>query len=80
MIRDPSDGTIREAQEHQLKPLETQVDRLKSDDLNTGLREPSGRADYLARLDRSRKWLATYRTNPEKAVRETSDQTGEGGE
>ncbi len=47
MIRDPSDGSVREK-----KPIEPA----------TGLREPKDRADYLERLNKSREWLKEYKS------------------
>lgn len=62
MIRDPSDGSVRE------RPV--------LDTATTGLAHAvtPQQAEERARLDRSRQWLSTYRTNPERVAR----MTGEG--
>lgn len=55
MIRDPSDGSVRE------KPvLQTGT---------TGLPVTKEQAQELARLERSRQWLSQYRTDPESVAR-----------
>ena len=57
MIRDPSDGSVRE------KPVL---------DTNTSGLAPAmtkQQAEELARLERSRQWLSQYRTNPEGVAR-----------
>lgn len=54
MIRDPSDGTVREAP----KPAET-VSVKPTPSPDTGLRQPT-RTDAQERLDRSRNWLKEY--------------------
>jgi hypothetical protein len=62
MIRDPSDGSVREPVEHQLKPLEKQVyvdDKPILSTATSGLPAPA--AKDADRHERSRKWLADYR-------------------
>jgi len=57
VIRDPSDGSVRE------KPV--------LDTATTGL-APSMTKDQaaeLARIERSRQWLSRYRTDPERVAR-----------
>lgn len=77
MIRDPSDGSVKDVLDHHAKPLETGVDQSKSDGLiTTGLPDPSPKTEYLERLGRSRKWLSDYRTNPERTAR-LMGETGE---
>lgn len=62
MIRDPSDGSVRE------KPvLQTET---------TGLPVTKEQAEELARLERSRQWLSKYRTDPESVAR-MNGETGE---
>jgi hypothetical protein len=75
MIRDPSDGTVRE------KPMAMSEPGIAGlspviETTTSGLPTPSSRSDYLARLDRSREWLAKYRTNPERVAR-LMGETGE---
>jgi len=56
MIRDPSDGSVREAPKIEVgipTTLETGIPA-------SGLREPSKRGDVQARLEASREWLKTY--------------------
>ena len=77
MIRDPSDGSVKpEPSKLNAHPMAEQNPVIEAGMPTSGLREPSHRADYLARLDRSRDWLRKYRTNPEKVVREQGE-TGE---
>ena len=63
MIRDPSDGSVREPVEHQAKPLEKQVHvdgKPVLDTITSGLQTGSTKPENLARLQRSREWLADY--------------------
>lgn len=57
MTRDPSDGSVKEqtTQTRDENPIDHNA--LLSTD-TSGLREPGGKPDYLARLQRSRQWLA----------------------
>lgn len=62
MIRDPSDGSVRE------KPvIETTT---------SGLPEASQKSSYQVRLEASRSWLKEYHAskNPEKVVRDMGEQ------
>lgn len=61
MIRDPSDGSVRS------KPV--------IDTSTTGLAPALTKEQEAerARLDRSRKWLSAYRTNPEAVARLTGE-------
>jgi len=67
MIRDPSDGSVRE---HQPKSLEKKANGEEKPVLSTGisgLRETSTKPENLARLERSRQWLKAYyarKSNP----------------
>lgn len=63
MIRDPSDGTVREV-DHQPKPLETKPYASERPVLITttsGLPDASTKPDRIARLEKSREWLKQYR-------------------
>lgn len=60
MIRDPSDGTVREAVEHHPEPLKQKAKLPESDEFGTGLRQPT-RTDAQLRLEQSREWLKQYR-------------------
>lgn len=63
MIRDPSDGTVRD---HHAKPLETKPYASKSDDLITTALAPLPKdAKIAAQLQKSREWLKAYH-NPVK--------------
>lgn len=63
MIRDPSDGTVREAPKEEpskLKPPAPGPD--------TGIRQPQ-RTDAMLRLEKSRQWLREYhdrKNDPQK--------------
>lgn len=74
MIRDPSDGTVREKPKAEPQVFDSGGPVIKT--TTSGLRTSSARSDYLARLDRSREWLAKYRTDPEKTAR-LMGETGE---
>jgi len=77
MIRDPSDGSVRDIPPTtlgQLGPVESAV--LKASDLpplpspgpDTGVRQPA-RTDAQLRLEKSRQWLRDYharKSNPQK--------------
>lgn len=54
MIRDPSDGSVREPP----KPAET-VSAKPTPSPDTGIRQPT-RTDAQERLERSREWLRNY--------------------
>jgi hypothetical protein len=49
MIRDPSDGTVKEKQERSVLSSPA-----------SGLPITKGNADEIARLEKSREWLKTY--------------------
>lgn len=69
MIRDPSDGTVK----HQQKPLQSKDLCPESPVLDTGtsgLPISKSKADYLARLEESRKWLLEYKSKPDQTVGE----------
>jgi hypothetical protein len=70
MIRDPSDGSVREAPQADLKP----AGRTPGPD--TGLRQPT-RTEAQERLERSREWLRDYRAKKERgnAARGSDDQS-----
>ena len=53
MIRDPSDGTVRE------KPKAEMASAKPRPSPDTGLRQPT-RTDAQERLDKSREWLKNY--------------------
>lgn len=55
MIRDPSDGSVRE------KPSAVGIPATKPIGPDTGLRQPT-RTDAQLRLEASRAWLKTYHT------------------
>lgn len=63
MTRDPSDGSVREV----LRRWESEAGIAGVSPVietgTSGLREPGGKADQLARLQRSREQLAEYRAN-----------------
>lgn len=62
MIRDPSDGTVRETQ-HRAEPLKTKDKSAGMPVLSTtasGLATDKLKADELARLERARDWLKAY--------------------
>ena len=75
MIRDPSDGSVRDIPKS--GPVRTapqnNAERLPSSDAagtgpDTGLRQPTG-TDAQQRMERSREWLKDYharRSNPQK--------------
>lgn len=79
MIRDPSDGSVKETslQKPQRSP-EPGIAGINPAlvDSNSGLPIERHKQDELARLDRSRKWLSDYRTNPERTAR-LMGETGE---
>jgi hypothetical protein len=72
MIRDPSDGIVKEIGSK--VSLDNALPQEKrSEEITSGLPATSLRSAYLARLDRSRKWLEHYRTNPEAVARLIGD-------
>ena len=75
MIRDPSDGSVREVvdNDHGAKRAVTTGDPKAPLPHETGLPLDKAKTDELARLDRSRKWLAKYRTDPERVTREMGE-------
>jgi len=66
MIRDPSDGSVREAPKiEDSTPNAATVAALEEaerggGEVVSGLREPSKRGDVQARLEASREWLKAY--------------------
>jgi len=73
MIRDPSDGTVRNPLgESPLSHSEQSVCEPRAP--VSGLREPSRKSSYLARLEKSREWLKNYHsksTSEESNAQET---------
>lgn len=61
MIRDPSDGSIKE-----ISPTANEINAVGAktapEEITSGLREQNQNSDYLARLQRSREWLADRKT------------------
>lgn len=77
MISDPSDGSVKDVDNsHGARSSVTTGDPKAPMPHESGLREPSSKTEYLERLDRSRKWLSDYRTNPERTAR-LMGETGE---
>lgn len=76
MIRDPSDGTVREV-EHQPKRLETQVDRSENPLLSTtsGLATDKLKSDELARLAASREWVKNWHQRKTEKAGESNEPT-----
>lgn len=70
MIRDPSDGSVREPPKPE-KPTSTVS---KSPSPGTGIRQPT-RTDAQERLERSREWLRNYH-----ATKETTHARGSNSE
>jgi len=76
MIRDPSDGSVREqSEEHsKLRPppgsLNSRTTAARQpvgpviDTTTSGLQTGSSKPENLARLEKSREWLENYRKNP----------------
>ena len=66
MIRDPSDGTVREPPKEEASKVRAPAigipitDLLEHPRVDTGLRQPT-RTDAQERLEESRKWLKQYR-------------------
>jgi hypothetical protein len=64
MIRDPSDGSVREAlKRHQEEMRECNpptADNSTPAKFTSGLPITKAKAEYLARLEESRKWLKEY--------------------
>lgn len=54
MIRDPSDGSVRD-----VPKMESVKPRPSSPGPDTGIRQPT-RTDAMQRLDNSREWLKNY--------------------
>lgn len=64
MIRDPSDGTVREMVDEKPQSLSTRAAKLNLDNdlmlsTTSGLRQPT-RTDAQERLEYSREWLKAY--------------------
>lgn len=74
MIRDPSDGSVKEISQD-ASAIKDVHEETRADEITSGLRDPTDKSE-ITRLQRSRQWLANYRTNPEKTVREHGE-TGE---
>lgn len=71
MIRDPSDGSVREAPETVTGiPVSKPVLETGTSGLQTGSQKP----ENIARLERSREWLRQYRTDPESVARRLGEQ------
>lgn len=65
MIRDPSDGTIKEKQEHSVLSSPSMAGNIPVIETTTsGLPITKAKAEYLARLEKSREWMRT-RGKPE---------------
>ena len=78
MIRDPSDGSVREPQKPapDFKASQNTAERDPSvmpdwagagpviDTTTSGLQTGSSKPENLARLEKSREWLENYRKNP----------------
>lgn len=62
MIRDPSDGSVREKPEADIGVPTSKPHSHNSH--NSGLRQPT-RTDAQERLEESRKWLKTYHAKKE---------------
>jgi len=85
MIRDPSDGSVREAPKAETgipvsKPMTGPIPAMPGPD--TGIRQPT-RTDAQERLERSREWLKSYfeeqrnaRGNREQAAGDLQDRGG----
>jgi hypothetical protein len=73
MIRDPSDGSVKEISQ-QASETNALPPEKPSKEITSGLPLESQRAAYQEKLERSRDWLRKYRTNPEKVVREQGEQ------
>lgn len=76
MIRDPSDGSVKEEAMPAVEPgvaTETQVLEAST----SGLPTLPAKASYLERLEWSRDWLREYRIDPEGVVRRMGEQGGE---
>lgn len=71
MIRDPSDGTVKEITPDANK-INAVAPKTASKEIgpDTGIRQPT-RTDAQQRLDKSREWLKNYH-----AAKETSDARG----
>jgi hypothetical protein len=68
MIRDPSDGTIKE-----ITPEANDINSLpaktRSEEITSGLPTASTKPKDLARLEKSREWLKRYfKRNPEQGT------------
>jgi hypothetical protein len=75
MIRDPSDGTVREAP----RPGERRTEKPSGahgaqSGPDTGLRQPV-RTDAMQRLDKSREWLRDYHAKKEREHARGSNDT-----
>lgn len=79
MIRDPSDGSVKPATDARAAgipvagPMPPAPAVKPSPTSTSGLRDPSPKSDYQERLERSREWLRTHRTNPERTARLMGD-------
>lgn len=70
MIRDPSDGSVREVTPEEDKLLRKAlvasgtVVQPVLDTATSGLQSGSAKPENIARLEKSREWLKNYRSNP----------------
>lgn len=71
MTRDPSDGSVKERSGRR---AETDTGAHAAQIPTTALPPDPEDQTELSRLQRSRKWLQDYRTNPEKVTRESGEQ------
>jgi hypothetical protein len=81
MIRDPSDGTVREIPKSAPQQTATQnnAERVPSSDAalcgaDTGLRQPT-RTDAQQRLEKAREWLKDYHAKKERENARGSNDT-----
>lgn len=67
MIRDPSDGSVKEINgaDNELNGLTA---KQASEEITSGLPPTSAKAAYLARLEASREWLKSYAARPVETI------------
>lgn len=71
MIRDPSDGSVRES----TKPAAgIPTTKPVLDHATSGLQTGSQKPENIAKLERSREWLRQYRIDPESVARRLGEQ------
>lgn len=72
MIRDPSDGSVKE-----ITPDANEINTVPAkklpEGITSGLPFGSTKPENIARLERSREWLRKYRTNPEIVARQNGE-------